>query len=133
MDAGGYPNVLLLIGEAGTGKSTIATTVAGKYQSNGQLGCHIFFQRGRSHLGNVLQTISYSLASYTQSMAKYLAEKLRNGGDIGPTDLQTKFEILLRDPLSIAATNVSHPVLIVLDALDECGTPELRQSLLDVL
>ena len=133
MDAGGYPNVLLLIGEAGTGKSTIATTVARKYQSNGQLRCHIFSQRGRSHPGNVLQTISYSLASYTQSMAEYLAEKLRNGGDIGPIDLQTKFEILLRDPLSVAATNVGPPVLIVLDGLDECGTPELRQSLLDVL
>ena len=45
VDARGYPNVLLLIGAAGTGKSTIATTVAGQYQKRGQLGCHMFFVR----------------------------------------------------------------------------------------
>ncbi|PAV23158.1 WD40 domain containing protein [Pyrrhoderma noxium] len=133
VDASTYPNVLLLVGEAGIGKSTIATTVAGEYQKSGQLGCQIFFQRGRSHPGNVLQTIAYSLAVYNESIAESLVEKLKKSGDIGSSDLRRKFEILLRDPLSIVATKVGHPVLIVMDALDECGTPELRQSLLEVL
>ena len=132
-DARGYPNVLLLIGAAGTGKSTIATTVAGMYQRKGRLGCHISFLQGRSHPGDALQTIAYFLAVYNQSIAKYLVEKLRNGGDIGPSSLKTKFEILLRDPLSVISTKVRDPVLIVLDAFDECSTPELRQSLLNVL
>ncbi|PAV23025.1 WD40 domain containing protein [Pyrrhoderma noxium] len=132
-DAREYPNVLLLIGAAGTGKSTIATTVAGMYQRKGRLGCHIFFQRGRSHPGNALQTIAYSLAVYNQSIAESLSEKLRSSGDIGPSSLKAKFEILLRSPLSIVSTKVRGLVLIVLDALDECGTLELRQSLLDVL
>ena len=82
---------------------------------------------------NALQTIAYSLAMYNQSIAKSLVEKLRKSGDIGPSNLKTKFDILLRDPLSVVATKVHHPVLIVLDALDECGTPELRRNLLDVL
>ena len=133
VDASGYPNVLLLIGAAGTGKSTIATTVAGEYQKREQLGCHMFFVRGRSHPMNALQTIAYSLAMYNQSIAESLVEKLRKSGDIGPSNLKTKFDILLRIPLSAVAIKVHHPVLIVLDALDECGTPELRRSLLDVL
>ncbi|PAV17574.1 nucleotide-binding-oligomerization-domain like receptor [Pyrrhoderma noxium] len=132
VNAGGYPNVLLLIGAAGTGKSTIATTIAGTYQEIGQLGCYLFFLRGSSDPGNVLQTIAYSLAVYNQSIASSLAQKLRNSGDIGPSGLKTKFEILLRNPLSTVATKVGAPVLIVLDALDECGTPELRQSLLNL-
>ena len=82
---------------------------------------------------NALQTIAYSLAMYNQSIAESLVEKLRKSGDIGPSNLKTKFDILLRNPLSSVATEVHHPVLIILDALDECGTPELRQSLLDVL
>ena len=57
-NAKGRPNVLLLIGAAGTGKSTIATTVAGMYQRKGQLGCHIFFIREKSDPRNVLQTIA---------------------------------------------------------------------------
>ena len=95
VDASGYPNVLLLFGAAGTGKSTIATTVAGEYQKREQLGCHMFFVRGRSHPGSVLQSIAYSLAQYDQSIAEYLVEKLRKSGDIGPSNLKTKFEILL--------------------------------------
>ncbi|PAV14701.1 nucleotide-binding-oligomerization-domain like receptor [Pyrrhoderma noxium] len=132
-NAKGRPNVLSLIGAAGTGKSTIATTVAGVYQKKGQLGCHIFFIRERSHPGNVLQTIAYLLAEYSQPIAESLSEQLKKSGNLDSSNVKTKFDILLQQPLSAVAAKVAHPVLIVLDALDECGTPELRQSLLDVL
>ena len=133
MNAGGYPNVLLLIGAAGTGKSTIATTIARKYQKSGNLGCQMFFVRERSDLRNVLQTIAYFLAYYSQTIADTLSKGLRNKGDIGPSDLKTKFNILLREPLRIAATKSRDLILIVLDALDECGTLESRQGLVHVL
>ena len=133
VDASGYPNVLLLIGAAGTGKSTIATTVAGRYQRRRQLGCHIFFLRERSHPGNVLQSIAYYLAKYSQTIAESLVNQLKGSGDIGSSNLKTKFDILLREPLYTAAIEVREPILIVLDALDECGTPESRQSLINVL
>ena len=129
----GYPNVFLLIGAAGTGKSTLATTVAGEYQRRRQLGCHMFFIRERSHPGTVFQTIAYSLAVYNQTIAETLVEQLKDSGDLDPSNLQTKFEILLRGPLSAVAADVRSPVLIVLDALDECGTPETRQSLMNIL
>ncbi|PAV14717.1 nucleotide-binding-oligomerization-domain like receptor [Pyrrhoderma noxium] len=132
-NAKGRPNVLLLIGAAGTGKSTIATTVAGMYQKKGQLGCHLFFIRERSHLGNVLQTIAYLLAEYSQLIAESLSEQLKKSGNLDSSNLKAKFDILLRQPTSAVATEVGRPVLIVLDALDECGTPGLRQSLLHVL
>ncbi|PAV14678.1 nucleotide-binding-oligomerization-domain like receptor [Pyrrhoderma noxium] len=132
-NAKGRPNVLLLIGAAGTGKSTIATTVAGMYQKKGQLGCHIFFIREKSNPRNVLQTIAYLLAEYSQLIAKSLSEQLKKSGNLDSSNLKAKFDILLQQPLSAVATEVDHPVLIVLDALDECGTPEQRQSLLDVL
>ena len=131
--AKGRPNVLLLIGAAGTGKSTIATTVAGVYQKKGQLGCHIFFVRERSRPGNVLQTIAYLLAEYSQIIAKSLSEQLKKSGNLDSSTLKVKFDILLQQPLSAVATEIGHPVLIVIDALDECGTPELRHSLLHVL
>ena len=133
MNTEGYPNVLLLIGAAGTGKSTIATTVAGRYQRKGLLGCHMFFTRGKSDPGNIIQSIAYSLSVYNQDIAESVVEKLKSSGDIGPSNVKTKFEVLLGDPLSAVATKIHNPVLIVLDALDECGTPELRRSLVDVL
>ena len=133
VDAREYPNVLLLIGAAGTGKSTIATTVAGEYQRRRQLGCHMFFLRERSHPGSVLQSIAYSLAAYNQTIAESLVNQLKDTGVLGPSNLKTKFDILLREPLYTAAIEAREPILIVLDALDECGTPESRQSLINVL
>ena len=133
MNAGGYPNVLLLVGGAGTGKSTIATTVAGRYQRRSQLGCHIFFLRGSSDPGNVLESIVYSLAVYSQPIAESLVKQLGGSGDLGPSNLKTKFDILIRDTLSAVAANVDSSIVIIIDALDECGTPETRQSLLNVL
>ena len=50
-----------------------------------------------------------------------------------PSNLNTKFEILFRDVLSALTANVRSPVLIVFDALNECGTPETRQSLMNIL
>ena len=129
----GCPNILLLIGAAGAGKSTIATTVAGEYQKRGQLGCHMFFVRGKSDPGNVLQTIAYSLAMIKQPIAESLVESLRSSGNIVPSNLKTKFELLLQNPLSTVAANAGSPILIVLDALDECGTPKTRQKLVNVL
>ena len=84
VNAEGYPNVLLLIGGAGTGKSTIATTVAGRYQRRSQLGCHIFFLRGSSDPGNVIESIAYSLAVYSQHIAESLVKQMKGSGDLGP-------------------------------------------------
>lgn len=50
------------------------------------------------------------------------------------SSLDEQFQCLLREPLTtFAASHDPGPILIVLDALDECGTPETRKRLLDVL
>ena len=133
VDASMYPNILLLVGEAGIGKSTIATTVAGEYQKRGQLGCHMSFLRGRSHPGNVIQTIAYSLAVYSQPIAESLVGQLKKNDNLLLSNLRTKFDILLGEPLYTAANKTPEHILIVLDALDECGTPESRRDLIRVL
>ena len=114
------PNVFLLTGGAGTGKSTIATTVSREYRRRGQLGCRMFFGRGGSNSENILKTIVYSLAMHDQSIAKAIIEQTNQSGDLNPANLKQKFILLLRGPLSAVAANTSSPILIVLDAPDEC-------------
>ena len=82
---------------------------------------------------NALQTIAYSLAVYNQSIAECLVDQLKDRGDLGPSNLKAKFDILLREPLYTAAIEVHEPILIVLDALNECGTPKSRWNLINVL
>ena len=129
----GYQNILLLTGGAGTGKSTIATTVAESCRRSGYLGCHLFFIRGKSDPSTVLRTISYNLAVSYPPIARFIDEEVKQSGELSSATLKSEFDILLRKPLSSISSQISYPILVVLDAIDECGTPHSRQVLLNVL
>ena len=50
------------------------------------------------------------------------------------SSLDEQFRCLVQEPLtSLAERHDLGPIIIILDALDECGTEETRQNLLDVL
>ena len=129
----GYPNILLLTGGAGTGKSTIATTVAETSRRIGSLGCHLFFLRGKSDSSTVLKTIACNLAKYKLCIARSIDAWLQECGELSSATLKSEFDILLRKPLSSIPSETSHPILIVLDAIDECGTPQSRRVLMSIL
>ncbi|PAV17353.1 nucleotide-binding-oligomerization-domain like receptor [Pyrrhoderma noxium] len=127
------PNMLLLLGRAGTGKSTVATTIADTFRQRHQLGCYLFFSRGKSYPATVIQTIAYHLAVYDLRIAVSIDTEIRGYGELSSATLQSKFICLLHRPLDAVSSQIHHPVLIVLDAIDECGTPEARRGLLNVL
>ena len=129
----GYPSILLLTGGAGTGKSTIATTVAETRRRSGHPVCHLFFIRGKSDPSTVIRTISYNLAVSYPPIARFIDEEVKRSGELSSATLKSQFDILLRKPLSSITSQISHPILIVLDAIDECGTPQSRRVLMSVL
>ena len=129
----GYPNLLLLTGGAGTGKSTITATVAETYRRSGYPVCYLFFLRGKSNPSTVIRTVSYNLAVSYPPIAKSIEMCLQECGNLISATLKSEFDILLRKPLSSISPEISHPILIVLDAIDECGTPQSRRALMDVL
>ena len=129
----GYPNILLLTGGAGTGKSTIATTVAERYRGDGHLGCHLFFIRGKNDPSTVIRTISYNLAVSYPPIARFIDAEVKRSGELSSATLKSEFDILLRKPLSSITSEINHPILIVLDAIDECGIPHSRRVLMSVL
>ncbi|PAV17484.1 WD40 domain containing protein [Pyrrhoderma noxium] len=127
------PNLLFLVGDVGSGKSTIATTIAERYRLKKQLGCFMFFSRGKSDPDSVIRTMAHKLASLNQTIAENLDDALRNYGEITSATLGSQFKILLHEPLQSSAKNESNdPVLVVLDGLDECGTPQSRSILLQI-
>ena len=129
----GYPNILLLTGGAGTGKSTIATTVAETCRRNGYFGFHLFFLRGKCDPSTVLQTFAYNLAKYQLCIARSIDMYLRECGDLSLETLKSQFDILLRKPLSSISSEISHSILIAFDAIDECGVLLIRRVLMSVL
>ena len=125
-------HVFWLNGLAGTGKSTIAQTVAEAAFADGKLGASFFCSRDfaeRSNLQAIFPTLAFQLAYQYQPFRKELLRVLKARPDAGQGSLCLQMEMLLVGPLK--AANVS--TLIVIDALDECKDEEPSSAILSVL
>ncbi|KAJ7121462.1 WD40 repeat-like protein [Mycena epipterygia] len=126
-------NVLWLSGVAGSGKSTISTTVSESVRTVDRLGAFLFFDRNdsaHSHPGAVIRTIAYKLALSNPHIGSAISAAIQRDPAVVDAPIQTQFKSLLLDPLTAAEQHIHGPVLIILDALDECGDPCSRAMLL---
>ena len=124
--------VFWLNGLAGTGKSTIAQTVAEAAFADGKLGASFFCSRDfakRSNLQAIFPTLAFQLAYRYPSFRKELLRVLKARPDAGQGSLCSQMEMLLVGPLK--AVKIS--TLIVIDALDECKDEEPSSAILSVL
>ncbi|KAF5716702.1 G-protein beta WD-40 repeat-containing protein [Fusarium mundagurra] len=117
--------VYWLNGMAGTGKSTIARTVAHSRSKRGDLGASFFFKRGemdRDNLNKLMSTLAYQLALSMPEVAFFIKKVLDTNPAIVGKSVKEQFEKLIQGPLSeVAATPIAPAsVVTVIDALDEC-------------
>ncbi|KAJ7093772.1 WD40 repeat-like protein [Mycena epipterygia] len=129
-------NVLWLSGVAGSGKSTISTTVSESFRAVDRLGAFLFFDRddsSRSHPGAVIRTIAYKLALSNHHIGSTISDVIHRDPAVVDAPIRTQFKALLLDPLTSAEQHLQGPILIILDALDECGDPRSRAALLSLL
>jgi len=124
--------VFWLNGLAGTGKSTIAQTIAEKVFANGRLGASFFCSRAfedRSDLRLIFPTLAFQLAQKYPGFRSLLIPLLRSNPDIFRESLHSQMQEFLLKPLLSA--NIS--TVIVIDALDECKDEEPESAVLLVL
>ncbi|KAJ7744044.1 WD40 repeat-like protein [Mycena maculata] len=131
-------NILWLSGVAGPGKSTISTTVSESARGLHRLGGFVFFDRNdraRSHPDGVIRTIAYSLAQCHPDIASAIAVAIQNNPSITNAPIAAQFKTLLQDPLTSVenSNSIQGPIVLVIDALDECGDPGSRGLLLSTL
>jgi hypothetical protein len=136
-DPTGIQNVLWLHGVAGAGKSTVATTMANRFRKMGQLGAFLFFNRDvteRSDPFTVIRTLAHQLGSFHDSAGDAILAAINECPSVCLSPLHDQFQQLLVDPLSAdGVINPGAPIVFVLDAFDECGSPKEREILLDIL
>ncbi|KAL5503723.1 hypothetical protein ACEPAH_7794 [Sanghuangporus vaninii] len=127
------PNVHWLTGAAGSGKSTIAVTA---FEQCGARGCspaYMFFEREKSDPSSVIRTIAYMLASHHPSIARHILCALESNKTIRGAAIEKQFEKLISEPLQAASALIAGPIVVILDALDECGNAEQRRDLVQLL
>jgi hypothetical protein len=117
------PHIFWLNGLAGTGKSTLAKTVAMEASRKQILGASFFFSRNNTdqmNASHVFPSIACQLAQRYPSFKSELAQTLQNKIGFDSLSLQNQLCDFIVTPLRLA-TDIKSPLVIVIDALDECA------------
>ncbi|KAJ6474724.1 hypothetical protein DFH09DRAFT_953059, partial [Mycena vulgaris] len=119
-------HVVMLSGVAGSGKSTIAKSVASILaEQDGILAASFFFSRDyaeRKEIKHLATTLAIQLADYSPDFQAHLIHFLENDRTgILDADPHLQFQKLVVQMLAKLSPS-SSPWVICLDALDECGT-----------
>ncbi|GJJ11010.1 hypothetical protein Clacol_005239 [Clathrus columnatus] len=131
------PKLFWLAGPAGVGKSAIAHSIAVQFESIGRLGSFFCFDRNYSlehRRDKMFSTIARDLADLDIQLKHELGKVIRNKTSLRTTtDLHLQWKNFIFEPLNVMSGISTGPILIIVDALDECDNPSSRQDLLKVL
>ncbi|KAF9533311.1 hypothetical protein CPB83DRAFT_806319 [Crepidotus variabilis] len=132
--------IVWLYGAAGAGKSSIAQTIAEMCSKEELLiGSFFFFRTAslRNNAQRLMASLAYQLGQTIPSTLSYIAVCIQKNPAIFESSLEDQLRQLFVQPLREAFENdpKSCPTrgLLVLDGLDECGTPKVQQYILKVL
>ena len=126
------PPVYWLNGLQGTGKSTIAQTIAERTFADGQLGASFFcsqFFEDRRNLRFIFPTIATQLARRYTEFRSILVPLVQSDPEIAHESLYIQMDKLIIQPLVKSGIST----VIVIDALDECEDDEPASTILSVL
>jgi len=127
--------IFWLNGMAGTGKSTIARTVAQELAEKKRLAASFFFTRGKkdiSHSHMFFTTIAAQLANSLPVLRASISDAIDNNADIFQQGLREQWNQLILNPLKSAPTR-SIQLVVVIDALDECDSMQDIQLILQLI
>jgi hypothetical protein len=124
-----------LYGAAGSGKSAISKTVAGRCAGMNRLGASFFFLRGagrRSKITNFIPTLAYHLAFSVPATKSYIESVLRSDHHITHRSLERQFQKLIIEPVRSVDPRIPTTV-IVIDALDECDDKQMIADFIEIV
>ncbi|KAB5588134.1 hypothetical protein CTheo_8425 [Ceratobasidium theobromae] len=130
------PDLYMMSGMAGTGKTTIACSFATRLEGRKQLAASFFCSRTSPECRNanrIMPTIAYQLARYSTPFQSVLCEILGEDPDIGAKNIVQQFEQLLKEPLLRVKDAISENLVVVIDALDECDDKRAVRLVLDLI
>jgi hypothetical protein len=133
--AAGDTCIFWINGSAGTGKTTIAYTIAKDCRAQDVLGASFFCSRDDadcSNSGLIFTTIAYQLCQFHPPYAAEVTRALQVDPDIGYSSVPYQLEQLIVKPLRTLQGSFP-PCVVVLDALDECKDSEATSIILSAL
>ena len=122
--------VFVVIGPAGSGKSSLLTTIAQTYKSKNRYAAGFFFSGtdpDRNNDAYFMNTTTYQIAVAIPELQPYMSRIIVADSTILTSSIRTQTEDLLLKPLRQLRSEFpnfsssGHSFVIVVDGLDECG------------
>ena len=129
-----YP-VCWLEGPAGSGKSTIAHTIAKQCDDDNRLAFSFFFSRGkhdRSDITKFVPTFAYQLSESLPVIQPSMIRALTDRRSTTRLCLRDQIENLIVGPILTTRGSIAS-MIVVIDGLDECSDETLLQELIQLL
>ncbi|KAF8337027.1 uncharacterized protein EI90DRAFT_3287335 [Cantharellus anzutake] len=125
--------VLLLTAVAGAGKTSVALSIAEECKREKISSSSFFFKAGeQSRPDHLFSGMARSLATHDPAYRTSLISTLQKDPALSTAPFATQFEKLVAEPLLLTTAPSSHPMVIIIDALDECDI-EAFPHLADIL
>ncbi len=121
---------LVLFGQAGTGKSSIAHEIARRFDKMHRLtSSFIYSRKEQPKPYHLFTTLARDLSDRYPSFKTALGRAVKDNSSlrVGSRDYRTLFESLILEPLK--DLHIVGPILVVIDALDESGDATGRTGL----
>ncbi|KAJ7199412.1 quinon protein alcohol dehydrogenase-like superfamily, partial [Mycena pura] len=116
--------IIWLSGVAGSGKSTVATSVSEYFRGLGRLGTFLCFTRndvGESDPTLVLHTIALGLAKAHPHIERAICMALSRDSNLVGAPIEKQFQELFLRLLESVKQHLIGPFIVIMDALDECA------------
>jgi len=129
----GASNIYWVYGLPGIGKTSLVHSICARLHDIKYLAGSFFCQRDDASLSeprNILPTLIYTLADSFPPFRIVVAGRLRSDAKLTPESMK---DSLFLDFIRALPRHPNHPLVFIIDALDECGDDQSRRVLLNVL
>ncbi|KAF3031160.1 hypothetical protein E8E12_001151, partial [Didymella heteroderae] len=133
-DGDSEEHIFWLSGLAGTGKTTVARSVAMLYHTKQRLGASFFFSRGggdAGRAGKFVTSIAVQLARSVPGVHRHISNAIIQRPEIASQSLRDQWKYLFLEPLSKLEKPASF--VLIVDALDECEGIDDAQLIVQLL
>ncbi|KAF8334724.1 uncharacterized protein EI90DRAFT_3049978 [Cantharellus anzutake] len=125
--------VMLLTAVAGAGKTSISHSIAEECAGEGILLSTFFFKAGeQSRPDNMFSGMARSLAAHYPAYRSLITSILQKDPTLTTAPFTMQFKKLIAQPLHLRPLSSNRPLVVVIDALDECDK-EAFPRLADIL
>lgn len=125
--------IVWIHGPIGAGKTALAQSIAEWAYAERILGGSFFFLRGKPEQEEaryLFPTIAYQLALQVPRMRDCINNIMSIDPTLPSKDLETQLKQLIIQPFEMLPSLSQSPLLVVIDAIDECRIPAMQEALI---